>query len=185
MATRSIPGSVWDTRMTSGVRDEEKSQDLRLHRLAAILLNPPESTTGNRSRNAVSRASRILGYRSVEVANLNVKPTISVVELGTSLTSEGWIGARPRLTNALRSADGLLAGWGIAKLAGSAQRDRDIQVAWLRAEAIRLGFTTIWMVGGEPRHPSRWHQYISDKYERTAGGTFEERLGQVLVKVPL
>jgi hypothetical protein len=41
------------------------------------------------------------------------------------------------------------------------------------------------MLGGEPRHPSRWHQYVSDKYGRTSGGTFEERIKQVLVAVPL
>lgn len=154
-------------------------------RLVAILLNPPHSTTGNRSRNAVSRVGRVLGYTSVEIANLNLTPTISVVELGLSQTAEEWTRARPRLTRALESADGLLAGWGVARLAGSAQRDRDAQVDWLRSEAGRVGFTSIWMVGGEPRHPSRWHQYVSDKYQRTTGGTFEQRLSQVLVEMPL
>lgn len=47
------------------------------------------------------------------------------------------------------------------------------------------GITAFWMVGGEPRHPSRWHQFVSDKHGRTTGGTFEERLVQVLVEVPL
>jgi hypothetical protein len=52
-------------------------------------------------------------------------------------------------------------------------------------EAIRAGISNIWMVGGEPRHPSRWHQFVSDKYSRTTGGSFEERLDQVLESVPM
>jgi hypothetical protein len=154
-------------------------------KLVAILLNPPLSTSGNRSRNAVSRASQLLGYNSLEVVNLYAEPTSSIAELGLSETLEGWFWARPRLRIALQSADGLLGAWGVAGLAGSAKRGRDRQVAWLRAEASRVGFNGIWMVGGEPRHPSRWHQYVSDKYGRTTGGTFEERLRQVVVKVSL
>jgi len=153
--------------------------------LVAILLNPPLLTTGNRSRNAVGRASQLLGYKSVEVVNLYTEPTSSIAELGLSETLEGWLWARPKLRTALQSADGLLGAWGVAGLSGSAQRGRDRQVAWLRAEASRVGLSSIWMVGGEPRHPSRWHQYVSDKYGRTTGGTFEERLRQVVVSVPL
>jgi hypothetical protein len=127
----------------------------------------------------------VLGYEAVEIVNLCVRPTASIAELGLGEMVDGWLDARDRLTLALKTADGLLAGWGVAGLAGSAQRHRDEQVAWLRAEASRAGFSSIWMVGGEPRHPSRWHQYVSDKYGRTTGGTFEDRLFQVLVPSPL
>ena len=154
-------------------------------KLVAILLNPPLSTTGNRSRNAVSRASQLLGYKSVEVVNLCTEATTSIEELGLSKSLDGWLWARPKLRIALQSADGLLGAWGVAGLAGAAQRGRDQQVTWLRSEASRIGISSIWMVGGEPRHPSRWHQYVSDKYGRTTGGTFEERLRQVFVRIPL
>lgn len=154
-------------------------------RLVAILLNPPLSSSGNRSRNAVSRVSQLLGYKSVEVVNLYADPTNSNAELAFSETLEGWLRARQNLKIALPSADGLLGAWGVAALAGSAQRERNRQVAWLRTEASRAGLDNMWMVGGEPRHPSRWHQYVSDKYGRTTGGTFEERLRQVVVRVPL
>lgn len=154
-------------------------------KLVAILLNPPLESTGNRSRNAVGKVSQLLGYKSVEVVNLHTEPTSSNAELGLRETLEGWLQARRNLGIALRSADALIGAWGVAGLAGPAQRERKQQVAWLRAEASRIGFDSIWMVGGEPRHPSRWHQYVSDKHGRTTGGTFEERLGQVVVRVPL
>lgn len=154
-------------------------------RLVAILLNPPLSTTGIRSLNAVGKAGQLLGYESVEIANLYSEPTSSIAEIGLSDAIEGWLWARSKLRTALQTGDGLLGGWGVAKLAGLAQKERDRQVAWLRLQAIQAGFNSIWMVGGEPRHPSRWHQYISDKHGRTTGGTFEERLRQVVVRVPL
>lgn len=154
-------------------------------KLVAILLNPPLSSSGNRSLNAVNRVRQLLGYESVEVANLYTEATPSIVELGLGEALEGWLNARPKLKAALQSADGLLGAWGVAGLAGTAQQERKRQVEWLRDEALQMGFNSIWMVGGEPRHPSRWHQYVSDKYGRTAGGTFEERLHQVVVRVPL
>ena len=61
-------------------------------KLVAILLNPPLSDHGNRSRNAVGRVSRLLGYKSLEVVNLYVEPTSSITELGLSETLEGRLG---------------------------------------------------------------------------------------------
>lgn len=61
---------------------------------------------------------------------------------------------------------------------------------WVTIERIRVkdmldrGINTVWSVGGQPRHPSRGHQFLSDKYGRTAGGTFEKRLSTVLVQSP-
>lgn len=89
-----------------------------------------------------------------------------------------------QLDVALEGATGMLAGWGVAGLSGQARRLMQAQVAWLAERSAALGIDTFWTVGGEARHPSRWHQYVSDKYGRTSGGTFEERLKQVLVEVP-
>ena len=106
-------------------------------------------------------------------------------ELNRSATVDGWLSARRELSSALGRATGVLGGWGVAGLTGDALQDQNEQVAWLRLEAIQAGVSTIWMVGGEPRHPSRWHQFVSDKYGRTKGGSFEERLDQVLKSVQI
>lgn len=59
------------------------------------------------------------------------------------------------------------------------------QVEWFARQARAAGLSEMWTVGGRARHPSRWHQYVSDKYGRTSGGSFADRLRQVLVRAPL
>lgn len=164
------------------VENHAQSDDRRL--LVAVLLNRPRTTSGARTRNAVA-AARVLRYRSVEVVNLYSDATSSMSELNRSSTLDGWLRARRELSCALEHATGVLGGWGVAGLTGAALRDQNEQVAWLQLEAIRAGVSNIWMVGGEPRHPSRWHQFVSDKYSRTTGGSFEERLEQVLESIPI
>lgn len=110
--------------------------------------------------------------------------TPSVLDLN-GLGREGWDVARRELVGALVGADALLAAWGVTGLTGDTGRWMRGQVEWLIERALESGLSQLWMVGGEPRHPSRWHQYVSDKHGRTAGGTFEERIAQVLVGVPL
>jgi hypothetical protein len=150
--------------------------------LLAVLLNPPEGASGVRTRSAIEAARHALGFQSVEIANLCCDPTLSVLELNALGHDRGWVGARADLLDALHRADGVLAGWGIAGLSGKARRARDSQVGWLLQEADRVGLTHFWTVGGVPRHPSRWHQYVADKHNRTSGGSFVERLRQVLVR---
>ena len=153
--------------------------------LLAVLLNPPEATSGARTRGAVERARRVLGYSSVQIVNLCSLATASVSELDVVGTRDSWVRAREDVTRHLPNASGLLAGWGLAGLSGDSRANRQEQVNWLYAAAREAAFDRIWMVGGEPRHPSRWHQYTAGKYGRTSGGTFETRLGEVLVAVPL
>lgn len=152
--------------------------------MVAILINPPGRTTGTRSRNAVSCAATVLDYDEVRIANLCAVPTPTVVDLN-ALSPEGWEHARPDLADALSNADGLLAGWGVAGVTGQARRHLIDQVDWLYAHAEAVGINSIWMVGGQPRHPSRWHQFVSDKHGRTTGGTMNQRLREVLTAVPL
>lgn len=149
-----------------------------------MLLNPPAHSTGTRSRNAVTRAATVLGYDHPTLTNLCAAPTPSVVELN-ALGQQDWDVARVDLELALRSATAILAGWGVAGVTGEARRSLRVQVAWLTCRAHTMGIESFWMVGGQPRHPSRWHQYVSDKYGRTSGGSFEERIRQVLVAVPI
>lgn len=121
----------------------------------------------------------------MNIANLHAFATTSVFELNDLRRACGWADARGELAKAVRGADGLLAGWGVSGTTGDTRRALDEQVAWLYSEAMSAGLERAWMVGGEPRHPSRWHQYVSDKYGRTSGGTFEQRLEQVLHAVPI
>ena len=151
--------------------------------LLAILLNPPATTSGMRSLNAVARAASALSFDRVEVANLCATPTATVVHLN-ALGHEAWGSARGDLRASLVGADAVLAGWGVGGLSGDPRRWMEAQVDWLSERAQEVGIETFWTIGGEPRHPSRWHQYVSDRHARTMGGTFEERIGQVLVEVP-
>lgn len=153
-------------------------------RLTAVLLNPPTSTSGVRSRNAVHRAAVVLGYGSVEIVNLCSLPTRSVIDLDEQ-EDQYWAAARPDILQALERSCSMLGAWGIAGLTGATRALRDRQVEWLYATAVDRGLTAIWMVGAKPRHPSRWHQYLSDKYGRTSGGSSAERLKEALVSVAL
>jgi hypothetical protein len=152
--------------------------------LLAVLLNPPANTVGARSRNAVTLAATALGYERVVVANLCEAATPSVVELN-DVGADAWMSARDHLAPLFPLASALLGAWGVAGLNGDARQFRDAQVEWLAREAGAAGLTHMWMLGGRPLHPSRWHQFVSDKYGRTSGGSFEERIVQVLVEVPL
>ena len=93
--------------------------------------------------------------------------------------------AREDIAEALARCDEFMAAWGLSGLAGAARQHRSDQVRWLLQTASSFGHELAWTVGGQPRHPSRWHQYVSDMHGRTAGGTVIERLKQVMVRVPL
>ncbi|MGL5824399.1 MAG: hypothetical protein ACRCYU_06120, partial [Nocardioides sp.] len=125
-----------------------------------------------------------LNYDDVRIANLCAVATPTVVELN-AVGSEGWELARTDLADALENADGLLAGWGVAGVTGLARRQLLAQVDWLYEHAAAVGLSSVWMVGGQPRHPSRWHQFVSDEHERTSGGTADQRLREALISVPL
>lgn len=153
--------------------------------LVAILLNPP-LTTGAASLRHVEAGRQALDCDSVIVANLFATPTRSVEDINVvGKTACGWIQARGQLQLAISSADLLLGAWGTSGLSGDAMRMRKAQVSWLMQSAADEGLEELWTVGGTPRHPSRWHQYVSDKYQRADGETLERRLASVLHKVPI
>lgn len=152
--------------------------------LLAVLLNPPSSTTGVRTRNAVNLAGEVLGFPRIEIVNLVSTATPTVLELNDQ-PLDAWLNARPHLSLGLRKASAILAGWGTTGLSGDARAARAYQVDWLLDEAAKVGIYDLWTVGGRPRHPSRWHQYVSGKHGRTAEGSFAQRLAQVLTKLPL
>lgn len=149
-----------------------------------VLMNPPSESSGRRTRNAVFVAGALLGYKNVKIVNLCRLPTKSVVELANSSLSD-WHRARPSVREALGNGSAVLTAWGVSPLRGAAQRHFLSQVDWLCLEAQKTGMDRIWTVGGSPRHPSRWHQFVADKHGRTDGGTFAQRLNQVLEEVSI
>ncbi|GAB3795063.1 hypothetical protein GCM10028798_03160 [Humibacter antri] len=152
--------------------------------LLAVLLNPPSSTTGVRTRNAVNLAGEVLGFHRTEIVNLTTVATPTVLELN-QLSADVWLNARPDISEGLARASALLGGWGTAGLSGVARAARASQVEWLIHAAREVGIEEIWTVGGRPRHPSRWHQYVAEKHGRTSEGSFSQKLSQVMTRLPL
>lgn len=129
--------------------------------LVAVLATPPLTTSGDRTRRRVELAARLIGCASVEIQNLLLVPTATVLDVA-AVASEpsAWIAARMALTASLDRADAVLLGWGHSEPAGPARELHRAQVAWLRRHAARDG-TAQWTVGGTPRHPSRWQRYTA------------------------
>lgn len=149
--------------------------------LGAILLNPP-LTSGQATMRHLQVAADVLGCGSVGIANLFAIPTRSVTAINeVGRNSMGWESARPKLEDVLATSTELVAGWGVSGLYGLAAANFRAQISWLHAwfqDGSRL--PSMWTLDGESRHPSRWHQYVSDRHGRATGATFRERLESVL-----
>jgi hypothetical protein len=159
------------------------SNDQSRRVLGAILLNPP-LTTGAATMRHLQVAAELLGCDDVRIANLFAIPTASVTEINeVGTAAKGWKAAQVDLRALLGQADHLLAGWGVSGLVGSAARHRTRQLVWLGTRAQTIGQHTIWTLNGEPRHPSRWHQYVSDRHGRATGNSLHDRLDSVLRSV--
>lgn len=152
--------------------------------LGAILINPatgPGTTTAGR----LELLRDLLSCEEVQIANLLSVPTRSVLDITKAGSSfDGWQAARPALEALVSSADHLLLGWGLGGgFAGAARGHFATQVKWVESEiSRRADRPLVWTVGNEPRHPSRWHQFVADKHRRTRGGDFRSRLRDVLVE---
>lgn len=154
-------------------------------RFCAILTSPP-LTSGTRTRRQVLAVAELLGYGTVDILNLCASSAQDLGDLAVVAQEEApWVSARPMLEKALAGATHLLAAWGVAEPIGAARRHQRRQLDWLRETAEATGHSVAWCIGGEPRHPSRWHQYVSDRHGRTAGGSPRERLAAVLSLTPL
>ncbi|HMO54364.1 MAG TPA: hypothetical protein PJ994_07665, partial [Tepidiformaceae bacterium] len=103
------------------------------------------------------RAAEVLGFCGYEVVNLFAEPTPTVVELnGTTGHERAWPAIQERLGELLPVAGGVLGAWGVAGASGGLRRLLERRARWLMEEAERNGHKEVWMVGGQPRHPSRW-----------------------------
>ncbi|WP_212819103.1 DUF1643 domain-containing protein [Polymorphospora rubra] len=131
-------------------------------------------------------AAEILGCSDVQVGNLFAVPTTSVTEINDAgRDAAGWEAARWNLNQVLTSSAELVLGWGVSGLHGLALAHRHAQIAWLVDRLGALKISGVWTLNGEARHPSRWHQYVSDRHRRAVGGTFPQRLASVLHRVDL
>jgi len=128
--------------------------------LGAILLNPP-LTEGAATQRHLRVAAELLGCGEIHIANLFAVPTRSVLEINeVGRDGAGWLAARRPLKRLIDSAEQIVAGWGVSGLYGPARTHRRVQVAWVLDRIVASGKDHIWMLNGEPRHPSRWHQYV-------------------------
>lgn len=126
--------------------------------LVVVGSNPP-TTSGERTLRRVELARELLGFRTVEVVNLFPLPTYrtsGLAEVGQ--TQERWDQARGELRAAIGRASSVLLAYGLGEPTGVARTHHRAQVAWLRQLLIDEQMP-VWSVGGEPRHPSRWHRY--------------------------
>jgi hypothetical protein len=152
--------------------------------LGALLMNPPTGD-GTRTVRHLRVVTGLLDCDAMEIANLfsiATRDVTGINEVGRS--GDGWDAARPRLRQVIAECDCLLAGWGVRGLSGTAAAYQRIQLDYVRACAREVGLDHIWTINGEPRHPSRWHQYVSDRHGRATGTSLGERIAMVLTSVP-
>ncbi len=127
----------------------------------------------------------MLDCNSIDIANLFAVPTQDLSAVTTvGQSSQGWDLAQPRLGEVIATADHLMAAWGVGGLSGPASVYQRRQLRFIASTALESGRGHIWTLSGEPRHPSRWHQYVSDRHGRASGASLTERLAMVLTSVP-
>ena len=151
--------------------------------LLAVLANPVPRPS-SRSERHLAVAASILGFDRAEIANLFAIPSSSsrdIRHLGAE--ASGWLSAREKLETSLPLASGVLVGFGTIPTNAASREHLREQLDWLSARLRALPEVGVWEVG-RARHPSRWHQYVSDVHARTAGGDFAQRLAEVLQPVP-
>ncbi len=151
-------------------------------RVGAILLNPARQTKRVSTTQLVLEDVRVAKvWGRLEIANLVETPTRNSKELAQVATSpQVFLDARDRLEALLTSSETLVFAWKIAPLSGPAGRHVRGQAAWVISRARHHGHTHAWVMGGRPRHPSRWPQYVGPQRGLFDGSTTVDRLMQGL-----
>lgn len=151
--------------------------------LVALLLNPPlrdPSVTVSMANLHV--AKDVLGCSSLQVANMFAIPTKDLPDINrVGREPHGWLETRPQLTAAIAQADAVILGWGLGGLSGPARLHFREQIDWVFSLLAAHG--PVWTVGGVPRHPSRWRQFVGPQRNIARGEDFTERLRSVLQQV--
>ena len=146
--------------------------------LVVIGSNPP-TTSGQRTLRRVELAREILGFQTVEVINLFPLPTYRTTGISqVGQTIEGWGQARREIRASIAGASAVLLAYGVGHPTGAARHHHRSQVAWLDELLVAEGIAA-WWVGGEPRHPSRWHRYT---HRIDPSKAFRDVLPEVLVR---
>jgi hypothetical protein len=132
-------------------------------RIVAVLSNPA-TTSGVRTLSRVELTRKILGFESAAITNIFALPTYrsgEISEAGSDVL--GWHSARPIVSEAVKGADGILLAYGLQPPSGPAKRHFHDQIDWLRTQ-IQASQLPTWMLGGRPRHPSRWQRHTSSTF---------------------
>ncbi|WP_124246897.1 DUF1643 domain-containing protein [Kroppenstedtia sanguinis] len=156
-------------------------------RVGVILLNPARETKRVSTTQQVLEDVRVAKvWGKLEIANLVETPTRNSKELAQVATSpQVFLDARDRLEALLTSSDTLVFAWGVAPLSGTAGRHVRGQTSWVISRARHHGHTHAWVMGGRPRHPSRWRQYVGPQRGLFDGSTTVDRLMQGLERCAL
>ena len=150
-------------------------------RLLVVASNPP-TTSGSRTTSRADLARSVLGFESVEIANIFSLPSYrsgAINELGVH--EEGWDVARRDLSSAVKRANAIVLAYGVTKPSGAAKLHYERQLSWLDTLLARRDLP-VWWVGGAPRHPYRWQRYT---FREHAGVAFPEALRKALCRKDL
>jgi hypothetical protein len=151
--------------------------DTAVPSLLAVLASPPCGTSGQRTLARVSMAAALIGCSDYQVANVFAEPTPDVLAItAAGATAKPWMTARESLEPLIEKADNVLFSWGKTEPTGPAREFHRAQIEWLISQASRVE-AAIWMVGAEPRHPSRWQRYTSREHPYLP---FPQALGHAL-----
>jgi hypothetical protein len=125
-------------------------------------------------------AAALIGCSDYQVANIFAEPTSDVLAItAAGATSEHWMAAREALEPLIEKADNVLFAWGKTEPKGPAREFHRAQIEWLISQTSQVD-AAIWMVGAEPRHPSRWQRYTSREHPELP---FPEALAHALSHV--
>lgn len=164
-----------------------EDQNAHRSRVGVILLNPVRETKRASTTQIVLEDLRVAkAWGNLEIANLVETPTRNSKELARVATCpQVFLDARDHLDAVLTSSDTLVFAWGIAPLPGPAGRHVRVQATWVITRAQHHGHTHAWVMGGRPRHPSRWRQYVGPQRGLFNGSTTLDRITQGLERCPL
>ncbi|MBS3179178.1 MULTISPECIES: hypothetical protein [unclassified Pseudoclavibacter] len=148
------------------------------HLLAILHSLPPG--TGVRTLQRVDIAQQVLGCATSAIVNVYpaVLPNTKAlsVELSTEVFDQGRELIRRELDRE-ETSDVLLA-YGVQLPTGANRLVFRAQLDWIAAELEKSNLR-VWLFGGRPSHPSRWHRQVS---RERPGSTVEATAAEFLVR---
>lgn len=148
------------------------------HLLAILHSLPPG--TGVRTLQRVDIAQRVLGCVTSSIANVYPAVLSNTKALNVALSPEVFEEGRALIRRELdreETSDVLLA-YGMQLPTGPNRHDFRAQLDWVAAELGERKLR-VWLFGGRPSHPSRWHRQVS---RERPGSTVEACAAEFLVQ---